>query len=159
MKQHFPGKIIVGALLSIMIAAAAAAADPATLFIPVERWTGGAWNASTALRRDGQGLGRVYDSRYDRNCVDAIKFPLGIWKQGEMRKFAFTCGHKMRQVSLTTLEIDFNFNGVAQSLKFRWTADGGTKRGTNNFTPAARATAWSRWKKTEGIVGLTRADL
>ena len=62
-----------------------------------------------ALRRDGQGLGRVDDSRYDRNCIDAIKFPLGIWKQGETRNFTFTCGRRTRQVSLTIQEIDFEF--------------------------------------------------
>jgi hypothetical protein len=30
-----------------------------------------------SLRSDKTGLGRVYDSRYSRNCIDAIKFPLG----------------------------------------------------------------------------------
>jgi hypothetical protein len=128
MKQRFSMKFKACAPLSIiiavMIAALPAAAGPDVRFIPVELWTGGAWNATPALRlakvdtnfgkrghkrirgpiawtrpgtdeklmvyertnrnktqlfalrRDGQGLGRVYDSRYDRNCVDAIKFPL-----------------------------------------------------------------------------------
>lgn len=86
-----------------------------------------------ALRRDGQGLGRVFDSRYDRNCIDAIKFPLGIWNQGETRNFTFTCGRKTRQVTLTILELDFTHEGSAHSLKFRWIADGGTRKGTYNI--------------------------
>lgn len=172
---------VVAGLFAISITALPASAEPATRFLPVELWTGGAWNAAPALRlaevdvafgqrnhkrirgpiswtrpgtneklmvyertnrnksqlfalrRDGQGLGRVYDSRYDRNCVDAIKFPLGVWTQGETRKFSFTRGNRTRQVSLTILEIDFNFHGVAQSLKYRWVADGGTRRGTDNI--------------------------
>lgn len=86
-----------------------------------------------ALRSDGQGLGRVFDSRRNRNCKDAIKFPLGLWKQGEVRQFTFTCGKKTRHVTLTILEIDFNHDGVPHSLKYRWVADGGTRRGTNNI--------------------------
>lgn len=191
MKQCFAMKITRSTILPIMIsiviasltAALPVAADTATRFIPVELWTGGAWNGDAALRlaevdtifgkhdhkrirgpiawtrpgtneklmvyertnrsktqlfalrSDGQGLGRVYDSRYDRNCIDAIKFPLGVWKQGETREFTFPCGRKTRQVTLTILAIDFNHDGVAHSLKFRWVADGGTKRGTdNNYT-------------------------
>ena len=86
-----------------------------------------------ALRNDGQGLGRVYDSRRNRYCKGAIKFPLGIWKQGGTRTFTFSCGRKTREVVLTILEIDFNQDGVPHSLKYRWVADGGTKRGTNNI--------------------------
>jgi hypothetical protein len=91
-----------------------------------------------ALRRDGQGLGRVFDSRYDRNCIDAIKFPLGFWKQGEARQFSFPCGTKSRTMTLTILDLDFTHDGVDHSLRFRWVADGGTRRGTDNvytFSP------------------------
>jgi hypothetical protein len=174
--------IVATALLAFMAGPiSTSSAEPTTRFIPVELWTGGAWNAAAelrmpsvdvtfgkhnhkrirgpidwtrpgtgeilkiyertnrnktqlfALRRDGQGLGRAYDSRYDRNCIDAIKFPLGVWKQGETRKFTFRCGRKTREVSLTILEIDFSHDGNAHSLKYRWVADGGTKRGTNNI--------------------------
>lgn len=86
-----------------------------------------------ALRRDGRGLGRVFDSRYDRNCIDAIKFPLGWWKQGDARRFTFECdeGAMTRTVDLTILDIDFRYKGAAHSLRFRWTVDGGRGPGTD----------------------------
>ncbi len=37
-----------------------------------------------AIRDDQTGLGRVYDSRY-ASCIGEVKFPLGPWKQGEVR--------------------------------------------------------------------------
>jgi hypothetical protein len=86
------------------------------------------------IRRDKQGLGRVYDSRYRRDCVDAIKFPLGVWKQGETRHFTFSCngGEKIRKVSITILNLDFEHEGVPHSLKYRWVVDGGVRTNTNN---------------------------
>ena len=85
------------------------------------------------LRRDGQGLGRVYDSRYGRDCIDAIKFPLGVWKQGETRRFSVSCndGKMVRDIVLTILELDFEHKGVEHALRFRWIADGGRKPGTD----------------------------
>lgn len=85
------------------------------------------------LRKDKTGLGRVYDSRYPRECVDAIKFPLGIWRQGETRRYEFSCnqGTKIRTVELTIEEIDFVFSGVPHSLRFRWIVDGGKGAGTH----------------------------
>src|ERR1043165_633657 len=43
------------------------------------------------LSSRGDGLGRVYDSRYGRDCVDEVKFPLGVWKEGEKRVFSVPC--------------------------------------------------------------------
>ena len=171
---------MAGVVLSLTMGLSPAVAEPASRFIPVELWTGGAWNAAPglrldkvdktfgrhghkrirgpfdwtrpetgeklrvyertnrskvqlfALRHDGQGLGRVHDSRYDRYCFGAIKFPLGVWKQGETRNYTFACGRRTRTVKLTIEEIDFNYDGVAHSLRFRWIADGGKKRGTDN---------------------------
>lgn len=86
-----------------------------------------------ALRRDKTGLGRVYDSRYPRECVDAIKFPLGVWRQGETRRYEISCnqGTKIRTVELTIEEIDFVFSGAPHSLRFRWIVDGGKGAGTH----------------------------
>src|SRR6185295_5952376 len=114
-------------LLALFIGASAQAQDPQTRFIPVELWTGAAWDGREELRMGpanfsfgersrkgisgpvpwtrpgakepmlvyersnrgkkqlfalssrGDGLGRVYDSRYPRDCVDEVKFPLGRW--------------------------------------------------------------------------------
>ena len=81
-------------------------------------------------RKDG--LGRVYDSRYNRNCVDAVKFPLGLWRQGETRKFIVECERRPRKMSVTIEEIDYTYDGKEHSLRFRWIADGGTRKGTDN---------------------------
>ena len=84
-------------------------------------------------RRDGQGLGRVYDSRYGRDCIEDIKFPLGVWKQGETRRYSILCngGKLVRDIAVTVQELDFEHDGIAHSLRFRWIADGGARRGTD----------------------------
>lgn len=86
-----------------------------------------------ALSSRGDGLGRVYDSRYERDCIDEVKFPLGLWRQGETRVFEVSCnGGKMRRsIELTIQKIDFEYAGVPHSLQFHWVVDGGKGRGTD----------------------------
>ena len=86
-----------------------------------------------ALRSDNTGLGRVYDSRYSRNCIDAIKFPLGRWKEGEIRRYKISCndGREIRPIVMIIQKIDFTYDGVPHSLQFRWIADGGIRPGTD----------------------------
>ena len=158
----------------------AASYDPAakTRFIPVELWTGAAWDGNRELKlapanltfgkrgekrisgpmawkrpdgetvqvyeRDnrgkkqlfalssrGDGLGRVFDSRYARDCVDEVKFPLGLWKEGETRVFDVSCngGRLKRRIELTIEKLDFSYEGVAHSLQFHWVVDGGRAPG------------------------------
>ena len=161
----------------------AASYDPETKsrFIPVELWTGAAWDGSREVRltqadltfgrrgekritgpvawkrpgtgeamqvyeRDnrgkkqlfalsskGDGLGRVFDSRYERDCVNEVKFPLGSWKEGETRAYEVSCnGGRMRRNLVVTIEkLDFVHEGVPHSLQFHWVVDGGRARGTN----------------------------
>jgi hypothetical protein len=80
-----------------------------------------------ALSSRGDGLGRVYDSRYERDCVDEVKFPLGIWKEGERRVFEVSCnnGRLLRTIELTIEKLDFNYGGEPHSLQFHWVVDGG----------------------------------
>jgi hypothetical protein len=85
-----------------------------------------------AVTANKDGLGRVYDSRYDRNCVNEVKFPLGLWREGETRRFTFTCVKRTRTVVLKILQIDFIDNGVEHAMSYRWTVDGGGKPGTDN---------------------------
>jgi hypothetical protein len=82
-------------------------------------------------RRDG--LGRVFDSRYARDCVDEVKFPLGLWKEGETRVFDVSCndGRLRRRIELTIEKLDFSYEGVPHSLQFHWVVDGGRARGTD----------------------------
>jgi hypothetical protein len=86
-----------------------------------------------ALSSRSDGLGRVFDSRYERDCVDEVKFPLGLWKEGETRVFDVSCnnGKLRRKIELTIERIDFAYNGVPHSLQFHWVVDGGKGRGTN----------------------------
>lgn len=82
----------------------------------------------------GDGLGRVFDSRYGRDCIDEVKFPLGVWKQGEKRVFEVSCnGGKLRRtIEVSIEEIDFVYRGVAHPLRFHWLVDGGRGEGTDN---------------------------
>jgi len=86
-----------------------------------------------ALSSRGDGLGRVFDSRYARDCVDEVKFPLGIWKDDETRVFDVSCnnGNLRRKIELTIEKLDFSYDGVPHSLQFHWVVDGGKGRGTD----------------------------
>jgi len=79
------------------------------------------------------GLGRVYDSRYGRDCVDEVKFPLGTWHEGESRTFHISCngGTKGRTLVVTIEKLDFTFAGARHSLQFHWLADGGREPATD----------------------------
>jgi hypothetical protein len=85
------------------------------------------------LSSRGDGLGRVFDSRYGRDCVDEVKFPLGVWREGEVREFDVSCnnGALRRRIRLTIDKLDFAHDGVPHSLQFHWVVDGGRKPGTN----------------------------
>jgi len=85
-----------------------------------------------ALRADGTGLGRVYDSRYTtRGCTGEVKFPLGLWKQGEVREYQVPCARGAQPLKVTIEEIDFVYQGVPHSLRFHWLLNEGRGRGTD----------------------------
>jgi len=87
-----------------------------------------------ALREDQTGLGRVLDSRYARyDCVGEIKFPLGFWKQGEVRDYQVACrgGKELRPLKVTIENIDFSYGGVPHSLRFHWLYMEGRGRATD----------------------------
>lgn len=88
------------------------------------------------VRQDGAGLGRVYDSRGPRLCVDAIKFPLGLWQEGETRRFTFKCwkrGQSFKRTDQITIEeIDFVHEGMPHALRYLWVVDAGNRKGMNN---------------------------
>src|SRR5450830_968384 len=80
------------------------------------------------LSSRGDGLGRVYDSRFeDRDCVDEVKMPLGLWHENETRVITFPCkqGARQSEVVLTIEKLDFEYHGVPHSLQFHWVHDGG----------------------------------
>jgi hypothetical protein len=181
--------LVAGALLAAGVSRAADLsawdgsydASTGTRFIPVELWTGSAWDGVRELRMKpadlqfgkqgeknitgptawtrpgatetiqvyrrinrgkkelftlssrGDGLGRVFDSRYGRACVDEIKFPLGLWREGETREFNVSCndGKLQRKMTLTIEKLDFVHDRIPHSLQYHWIVDGGKGRETN----------------------------
>ncbi len=93
-----------------------------------ERYNRGKKQRFTLSSR-GDGLGRVDDSRYGRDCIDEVKFPLGLWKKGEQRVFQVPCnsGKLQRRITLTIEEIDYTYNGAPHSLRFKWLVDSGKR--------------------------------
>ena len=83
-----------------------------------------------AIRDDKTGLGRVFDSRHP-NCHGEVKFPLGRWKQGEVREYELPCYRGNQPLKVTIEEIDFVYQGVPHSLRFHWLFRGGNGRGTD----------------------------
>ncbi len=85
------------------------------------------------LSSRGDGLGRVFDSRYARDCVDEVKFPLGLWKEEETRVFDLSCndGKLRRKITLTIEKLDFSHDGAPHSLQFHWVVDDGKRPGTD----------------------------
>ena len=82
-----------------------------------------------AIRSDGSAIGRVYDSRFGGLvCDQEAKFPLGVWKEGEVRTFEYVClttrGGRVvgqrRTVRITIEELDYQYGGVPHSLRFAW---------------------------------------
>ena len=79
------------------------------------------------------GIGRVYDSRYDRNCADEVKFPLGLWQQGETREYKLHCGPRTRTIRITIEDIDYVNAGEPHSLRYRWILEGGGRGSDNSY--------------------------
>lgn len=82
-----------------------------------------------AVRGDGSGIGRVYDSRFGGlACDQEAKFPLAVWKQGEVRTFDYVClttrdgqlVERRRTARITIEELDYVYQGVQHSLRFAW---------------------------------------
>ncbi len=81
------------------------------------------------INQEKHGLGRVYDARSGlglRMFSGGLKFPLGIWKEGETRKFVYTHyeGSRVtdRAETITIKQIAFQFQQSVHCLEFYWTA-------------------------------------
>ena len=79
-----------------------------------------------AVRSEQDGLGRVSDSRFGEiRCSGEIKFPLGEWKQDEVRRNDYVCqsqrGQPEKRTNTITIEkIDFACRGASHCLQFTW---------------------------------------
>ena len=86
------------------------------------------------LNTDKSGLGRLYDDRpgmYARYSSGGLKFPVGLWQEGETRRFTYRAWGRRnheRVESITIRQIDFTYQGIEHCLEFYWEA---TDRATN----------------------------
>ena len=110
------------------------------------------------VRTDGAAIGRVYDSRFGGLvCDQEAKFPLGVWKQAEVRTFEYVCqttrrGQAVelrRTARITIEELDYEDGKVPHSLRFAWRfSDRDTgevlDHRTYIFAPGSGLTAQSR---------------
>jgi hypothetical protein len=80
------------------------------------------------INEEKSGLGRLFDrrpGRETRTYSGGLKFPLGVWKEGETRTFAYTAldsRQSERAETITITQIDFTFQGTPHCLEFRWLA-------------------------------------
>lgn len=78
------------------------------------------------INAERSGLGRLYDGRPGRDTRTSsggLKFPVGLWKEGETRRFVYKVwdGREGERVeSITIRRIDFTFEGTAHCLEFYW---------------------------------------
>jgi len=81
---------------------------------------------SFALREQGDGIGRIRDSRFGGlECAGEIKFPVGLWREGETRRNEYRCAltgkpPEGRVNTITIEKIDFPCRGVPHCLQFTW---------------------------------------
>ncbi|MSP37633.1 MAG: hypothetical protein EXR70_03995 [Deltaproteobacteria bacterium] len=90
---------------------------------------GGMKTQRFTINQERNGLGRVYDDRSElgtRMFSDGLKFPLGVWKEGETRKFVYKHfeGARVsdRAETITIKQIDFKFFQSSHCVEFYWTA-------------------------------------
>jgi hypothetical protein len=78
-----------------------------------------------AVRKDGAAIGRVADSRFGISACDGeAKYPLGLWTQGETRRFESTCWYGERSRTMVTIltirDIDYDYAGWHHALRLEW---------------------------------------
>lgn len=89
------------------------------------------------INKDQNGLGRLYDGRPERDgrlSSGGLKFPLGLWKEGETRKFVYQvwgARESERMEAITIEKIDAFFDGNPHCLEFYWTAT--SPSGSRNY--------------------------
>lgn len=116
------------------------------------------------LTQGGAGLGRILEVTAglpERRFAGDVVFPLGLWKQGEIRDFAATeitlAGPAQRRVTIEILDLDFVHGGAAHSLAYRLTVRDAAARvigcETSVYSPGAglvRHEASSGWSMSSG---------
>lgn len=101
------------------------------------------------INNSKDGLVRIYDKRkrWGERTYDGLgsKFPLGYWKQGEVRTFP-----SRRPTRIEILELE----GQNQCLTFRWTVGDGQTRNSDNvytFCPNKGFSQFSSYKNWKSL--------
>ena len=88
---------------------------------------GGAKWQLFVINEERTGLGRLYDGRPNqdtRTSSGGLKFPLGLWKEGETRKHVYKIYEGSRDServeSITIKQIDFTLGNDPHCLEFYW---------------------------------------
>jgi hypothetical protein len=88
------------------------------------------------VNQDQTGLGRLFDGRPGRDTrtySGGLKFPLGLWKEGEAKSFTYKVwdtSETERVETITVQLIDFSYQGTPHCLEIYWTAADRTGRKT-----------------------------
>ncbi|MBM4261790.1 MAG: hypothetical protein FJ145_10195 [Deltaproteobacteria bacterium] len=79
------------------------------------------------INEDKNGLGRLFDGRPHRDTRTSsggLKFPLGLWREGETRTFHYRVWDSSKETgrteTLTIQKIDFVYQNDPQCLEFGW---------------------------------------
>jgi hypothetical protein len=78
-----------------------------------------------AVRDDQTAIGRVADSRFGITaCDQEAKYPLGVWRQGEVRTFENRCWYgdriEIKTTTITIQELDYPCDGHDHCLREEW---------------------------------------
>jgi hypothetical protein len=87
------------------------------------------------INEERTGLGRLYDGRPNRDTRTSscgLKFPLGLWKEGETKKFEYKVYEGSRDSasveSIKIKQIDFVMGSDKHCLEFYWTVTDRTEK-------------------------------
>jgi hypothetical protein len=112
------------------------------------------------VNEEKSGLGRVYDTRVQfglRTFTGGLKFPLGVWKEGETRVYSYRHfsdkrddqRETTRTEALTLRRIDFAYGGAQHCIDFDWklTGEGEKVIDRNNYIYCpGRSMAGEGWR-------------
>jgi hypothetical protein len=80
------------------------------------------------VNQDQTGLGRLFDGRPGRDTrtySGGLKFPLGLWKEGETKSFVYKVWdttETTRAEAITIKQINFTYQGTPYCLEIYWIA-------------------------------------
>jgi hypothetical protein len=85
-----------------------------------------------ALTPDRTAIGRVYDQRFG-NATNEGKFPVGMWSQGQVRRYSTTDfsprGTRNETSSVEIEKLSCTYEGIPGAVQYGWKTSGGLSYG------------------------------